>query len=122
MTIFSKSGFYKICWQIIVLLLIFQFSLAAQTLKSDRAFLISEDAYRANNRGVSLLEQFKPDDAEKEFRRALTLKNDFKLATINLAIALFNSKELDEAKQTAREYLQTKKDSLKAIRCSDKLL
>ena len=115
MTKFSETEFYKICWQIIFLILIFQISLAAQTLKSNRAFLISEDAYRANNRGVSLLEQFKPDDAEKEFRRALALKNDFNLAKINLAIALFNSKKLDEAKQTAREYLQTEKDSLQAF-------
>ena len=107
MTNFFKSEFYKICWQIIFLLLMFQLPFAAQTLKSDRAFLLSEDAYRANNRGVSLLEQFKPEDAEKEFRRALALKNDFKLAKINLAIALFNSKKFDEAKTTAREFLKT---------------
>src|SRR5215208_1380955 len=32
-----------------------------------------EEAYRANNLGVALLEQFKPKEAAEEFRRALKL-------------------------------------------------
>ena len=78
-------------------------------------FKTSENAYRANNRGVSLLEQFKSDEAEKEFRQALTLKPDFKLAQINLSIALFNEKKLDEAKKAARDFLQIEPTSLQAF-------
>lgn len=94
----------------IVLLLLLHFSLTAQI-----RFKNSEDAYRANNRGVSLLEQFKSDEAEKEFRQALTLKPDFKLAQINLSIALFNEKKLDEAKISANNYLKIEQTSLQAF-------
>lgn len=93
-----------------VWLLVLPILLTAQT-----NFKTSEDAYRANNRGVSLLEQFKSDDAEKEFRQALTLKPDFKLAKINLAIALFNSKKLDEAKKIIAEFLQIEPNSPQAF-------
>ncbi|HRH42300.1 MAG TPA: FG-GAP-like repeat-containing protein [Pyrinomonadaceae bacterium] len=94
----------------IVLLLLLHFSLTAQN-----QFKLSEDAYRANNRGVSLLEQFKSDEAEKQFRQALTLKPDFKLAKINLAIALFNEKKLDEAKKIIADFLQIEPTSLQAF-------
>lgn len=97
----------------IVLLVLINFS-PAQTFKNRSGFTISENAYRANNRGVSLLEQFKFDEAEKEFRAALKLKPDFKLAKINLAIALFNAKKLDEAKSAARAFLRIEKDSPQA--------
>jgi tetratricopeptide (TPR) repeat protein len=45
----------------------------------------------------------------------LSLKPDFKLAKINLAIALFNSKKLDETKSVAREFLKIEKDSPQAF-------
>ncbi len=89
------------------------FLMIAQTLAG--AENIGEEAYRANNRGVGLLEQFKPTEAEKEFRRALELKPDLKLARINLAIALFNGQKLDEAKQAARDFLKIEKDSPQAL-------
>ncbi len=98
-------------FQIVALVLIFNFSLPAQRNSADRNFQLVENAYRANNTGVGLLEQFKFDEAEKEFRRALEIKPDFNLAKINLAIALFNLKKLDEAKQAAREYLKIENDS-----------
>jgi tetratricopeptide (TPR) repeat protein len=53
-----------------------------------------EDAYRANNLGVALLEQFKHKEGADEFRRALTLDPKLTLARINLAIALFNVPDL----------------------------
>ena len=49
-----------------------------------------EDAYRANNIGVALLEQFNYKEAAAEFRRALKLEPSLALARVNLGIALFN--------------------------------
>lgn len=101
--------------QTVLLFLMICLPVFAQKNQTRQNFLISENAYRANNAGVGLLEQFKFDEAEKEFRRALTLKPDFSLAKINLAVALFNLKKLDEAKQTANEYLKIEKGSLQAF-------
>ncbi len=49
-----------------------------------------EEAYRANNLGVALLEQFKHKEAAEEFRRALKINPQLHAARINLAIALYN--------------------------------
>ena len=49
-----------------------------------------EDAYRANNRGVALLEQFNARGAVAEFQRALKLAPQLALAQINLAINNMN--------------------------------
>ncbi|MBA3242791.1 MAG: VCBS repeat-containing protein [Acidobacteria bacterium] len=48
-----------------------------------------EEAYRANNLGVALLEQFKHKEGAEQFRRALKIDSRLALARINLAIALF---------------------------------
>jgi len=48
-----------------------------------------EEAYRANNIGVALLEQFDHAGGAKEFRRALKLNPGFAIAQVNLSIALF---------------------------------
>jgi tetratricopeptide (TPR) repeat protein len=61
-----------------------------------------EQAYRANNRGVALLEQFRHEDAAAEFRRALQLDPGVALARLNLAIALLNAPKLEEARAEAR--------------------
>lgn len=58
-----------------------------------------ESAYRLNNLGVALLEQFKYDDAVVRFKQALDLKPDLPLARLNLAIALFNAQKLPEARE-----------------------
>jgi Tfp pilus assembly protein PilF len=58
-----------------------------------------EDAYRANNLGVALLEQFKHKEAADAFKRALQLAPDLALARINLGIALFNVPELPAAQR-----------------------
>jgi tetratricopeptide (TPR) repeat protein/predicted nucleotidyltransferase len=60
-----------------------------------------EEAYRANNLGVALLEQFKPKEAAEEFRRALRLDPRMALARTNLAIALFNVPDVDASKVEA---------------------
>src|SRR5262245_19995145 len=56
-----------------------------------------EDAYRANNIGVALLEQFKYNEAAEEFRRALKVEPSLTLARVNLGIALFNEPDLNGA-------------------------
>jgi len=58
-----------------------------------------EDAYRANNLGVALLEQFKHKEAAEAFRRALQLDPGLTLARINLGIALFNIPDLPAAQK-----------------------
>ncbi|HEY0049036.1 MAG TPA: FG-GAP-like repeat-containing protein [Pyrinomonadaceae bacterium] len=60
-----------------------------------------EAAYRANNLGVAQLEQFNYKEAAEEFRRALTLDSQMKIAQINLAIALFNLQDTEGARQAA---------------------
>jgi len=48
-----------------------------------------EAAYRANNLGVALLEQFKAREAADSFRQALRIKPDLQIARVNLSIALY---------------------------------
>ncbi len=76
------------------------------------AFEKREEAYRANNLGVALLEQFKHNEAAVEFRRALSLEPKLKMAQINLAIALFNSNgNIEETLEEARKALAAAPDS-----------
>jgi len=58
-----------------------------------------EEAYRANNIGVALLEQYKHKEAADAFRRALQLDPALAIARINLGIALFNVPELPAAQR-----------------------
>ncbi|HEX5705912.1 MAG TPA: FG-GAP-like repeat-containing protein, partial [Pyrinomonadaceae bacterium] len=60
-----------------------------------------EEAYRANNLGVALLEQFKHREGAEAFRRALKLDPRLTIARINLAIALFNVPDLPAARREA---------------------
>lgn len=60
-----------------------------------------EDAYRANNLGVALLEQFKYKEAADAFRRALKTDPQLAMARINLAIALYNVPDLVGAQREA---------------------
>jgi tetratricopeptide (TPR) repeat protein len=61
-----------------------------------------EDAYRANNIGVALLEQFKYKEAVDSFRAALKIEPKLTLANINLSIALFNVPDLPAAQREAQ--------------------
>ncbi|MDT5294762.1 MAG: hypothetical protein QOJ76_1642 [Acidobacteriota bacterium] len=60
-----------------------------------------EDAYRANNIGVALLEQFKYGEGAEAFRRALRIEPKLALAQINLAVALFNESDPEGARREA---------------------
>lgn len=60
-----------------------------------------EDAYRANNIGVALLEQYRYDDAASSFQQALKLESGLPIAQLNLAIALFYAGQLDDALKAA---------------------
>src|SRR5262245_9315253 len=61
-----------------------------------------EDAYRLNNIGVALLEQFKYKEAADGFRQALKVEPKMRLAQINLSIALFNLPDLPGAAREAQ--------------------
>src|SRR3954451_11265788 len=65
-----------------------------------------EDAYRANNLGVALLEQFKYKEAADAFRRALQLEPGLVVARINLGIALFNIPDLPAAQKELQAAIQ----------------
>src|SRR5919112_1009035 len=62
-----------------------------------------EDAYRANNLGVALLEQYKYKEGAESFTRALQLDPKLQLARINLSIALFNVPDLAGSQREAEK-------------------
>ncbi|HJQ70154.1 MAG TPA: FG-GAP-like repeat-containing protein [Blastocatellia bacterium] len=61
-----------------------------------------EEAYRANNIGVALLEQFKYKEGAESFRRALRLDPRLTIARINLSIALYNVPDVPAALREAK--------------------
>jgi len=82
--------------------------------RSDRAPTTAdtrETAYRANNRGVGLLEQFAYDRAIAAFQEALQIDSAVRLARINLAIAQFYAGRTQEAAASAREAQQDYPDA-----------
>src|SRR5882762_5183622 len=64
-----------------------------------------ENAYRQNNIGVALLDQFKYKEAAEAFVRALKIDPKLLLAHINLAIALYNIPELPGDQREAKNAL-----------------
>jgi tetratricopeptide (TPR) repeat protein len=56
-----------------------------------------ERAYRENNRGVALLEQFQYAEAAAAFRRAFQIDASVAIARLNLSLALFHAQELPAA-------------------------
>ena len=61
-----------------------------------------EQAYRANNVGVALLERFEYEPAVASFRNALRLSPDLHVARLNLAIALLYSGRAQDAETEAK--------------------
>ncbi|HJU91515.1 MAG TPA: FG-GAP-like repeat-containing protein, partial [Pyrinomonadaceae bacterium] len=72
---------------------------AAANHQTEQSKATREDAYRANNIGVALLEQFKHKEAADSFKRALQLEPGLALARVNLGIALFNLPDLPAAQK-----------------------
>jgi Tfp pilus assembly protein PilF len=70
-----------------------------------------EDAYRANNIGVALLEQFKYKEAAEEFRQALKADPTLTLARVNLGIALYNLPDLAGALRELKSAVDALPDS-----------
>jgi lipoprotein NlpI len=70
-----------------------------------------EAAYRENNLGVALLEQYNHKEAAEAFARALELDPDLALAQVNHALALFYIPELAAAKKAATETLEKQPES-----------
>ncbi|PYS20874.1 MAG: hypothetical protein DMF72_19345 [Acidobacteria bacterium] len=78
----------------------------AESSSEQSAFDKREAAYRANNMGVALLEQYKAKEASDSFTRALAIKSDLLIARINLAIALYYLPDTDGAKREAETALK----------------
>jgi tetratricopeptide (TPR) repeat protein len=84
------------------------FALALQGLTqvaptAEKALAGREEAYRANNLGVALLEQYKYKEGAESFTRALQLDPKLAIARINLSIALFNVPDLAGAQREAEK-------------------
>jgi len=60
-------------------------------------FANREEAYRANNLGAALLEQYEPKEAVTSFSRALEIEPQLFIARVNLSIALYYVPDLDRA-------------------------
>src|SRR5262249_220189 len=75
----------------------------AQTPAQDDARLKREQLYRLNNIGVAFMEQYKHEDAVKQFKQALERDPKFAVARINLALALFYLNDSRAAVEEARE-------------------
>ena len=60
---------------------------SAQNVPPSEAQQKREQLYRSNNLGVALMEQFKHEEAAKQFKQALASDPNFALARINLAMA-----------------------------------
>jgi len=82
-----------------LLLLLFFAGCGRSTVSSE----IREQAYRSNNVGVALLEQFKYPEAGDAFRAALAADNSLAIARFNLSLALFYARDLEGARREATE-------------------
>jgi tetratricopeptide (TPR) repeat protein len=74
--------------------------------ESQLAFDKREAAYRANNIGAALLEQYKAKEAADSFTRALEIKPDLLMARINLGIAFYYLPDADGATREAEKALK----------------
>jgi Tfp pilus assembly protein PilF len=71
-----------------------------------------EQLYRLNNLGVALMEQFKHEEAAKQFKEALAGDQNFALARVNLALAYFFLNDTRSAVEEARAAVKLAPDSL----------
>jgi len=103
MKIFRSYIFYLLLSALLVsALFLTGESLAHRQTQTGPAPASREDAYRANNIGVALLEQFKYKEGAEAFKNALKIDPKLNLAHINLSIALFNVPDLPAAQREAQ--------------------
>jgi tetratricopeptide (TPR) repeat protein len=89
----------------------FGFSFARGARAQDDARLKREQLYRLNNIGVAFMEQFKHEDAMKQFKQALEGDPNFAVARINLALAYFYLNDSRAAVEEARAGVKLAPDS-----------
>src|SRR5262245_45875640 len=89
----------------------FGFSFARGAQAQDDARLKREQLYRLNNIGVAFMEQFKHEDAVKQFKQALEADPNFAVARINLALAYFYLNDSRAAIEEARAGVKLAPDS-----------
>ena len=101
----------SICLGLLIVGWMFHARSSATRQNQNQPTATREDAYRANNLGVALLEQFKYKEGADQFRRALAIDPKLSLARINLAIALFNLPELPASQREAEAAIALAPDS-----------
>lgn len=89
----------------------FVFSSARGARAQDDARLKRERLYRLNNIGVAYMEQYKHEDAVKQFKQALEGDPNFAVARINLALAYFYLNDSRAAVEEARAGVKLAPDS-----------
>jgi lipoprotein NlpI len=103
MKIFRSYTFYLLLTGLLISALVLaRKSLAGRQTPTGPTTASREDAYRANNIGVALLEQFKHKEGAEAFKNALKIDPKLNLAHINLSIALFNVPDLPAAQREAK--------------------
>jgi len=89
----------------------FVFTSSRRARAQDDARLKREQLYRLNNIGVAFMEQFKHEDAVKQFKQALEGDPNFAVARINLALAYFYLNDSRAAVEEARAGVKLATDS-----------
>jgi tetratricopeptide (TPR) repeat protein len=89
----------------------FVFTSSLRARAQDDARLKREQLYRLNNIGVAFMEQFKHEDAVKQFKQALEGDPNFAVARINLALAYFYLNDSRAAVEEARAGVKLAPDS-----------
>ena len=67
----------------------------------------ADELLRANNLGVAYMDQQRPEDALKEFKRASAADSENYIPELNEAIALLNMQRADEAREILEEITQS---------------
>src|SRR5215510_9486172 len=73
-----------------------------------------EQLYRLNNLGVALMEQFKHEEAAKQFKQALASDPNFAVARINLALSYYFLNETRLAVEEGKAAVKLAPNSLHA--------
>ena len=93
------TGTLSLC----VLCVLCVFGITACRRQTPQINAAREDAYRANNHGVALLEQFKYPEAAAAFRQALGLDASLAIAHVNSSLALLYEQDLAGAAREAND-------------------